>query len=142
MLLSYENITYDTENGYQLNDLLHEILTSMSDPDIVALWNEFCQDQGYIEESIYSMDFLEEYLTMTGKTAYDVITGNVIDSDCFCYQEDWFIESIWGLRSSNSAWDLVSFEDEGFRAYFEELLLDNPEKYDCEEVEEEDEEED
>ena len=140
MLLKYENTIYDTEYGCQLNDLLHSILVNMDDSDLVNIWNEFCQDQGYIEESIYSMDILEEYLEIRGATAYEVITGNIVDSDCFCYQEKWFIESFYGLRSSDSAWDLVFFEDEGFRAYFAELLLDSPEKYDCEEIDEDSEE--
>lgn len=73
--------------------------------------------------------------------AYDVITGNIVDADCFSYQEHWFIDSIYGPRSSDSLWDLVDIEDDDFRAYFEKILLDNPEKYDCEEVDEEDDEE-
>lgn len=141
MLLNYDNVTYDTENGYQFDDLLDEVLDSLNNDDLVSLWNDFCETQGYIEEHIYSMSELEEYLEITGTTAYDVITGNVVDPDCFSHCEAWFIDSVWGLRSSDSPWDLVDLEDDGFRAYFGGLLLDDPEKYDCEEVDEEEEDE-
>lgn len=140
MLLKYENIVYDTENAYRLNDLIDDILNDLSNSDIVQLWNEYCDKNDYMEEFIFSMNELEDYLETFEKTAYDVITGNVIDPDCFCYQEDWFIESIWGLKSSDSPWDLVDFDDPAFRGFFEDILLDYPEKYDCEEVDEEDEE--
>lgn len=141
MLLKYDDVVYDMDDGDQTNDLIYNILSEMSDSYIVPIWNEYCDSQDYFEEHIYSMDFLEEYLIMTEKTAYDVITGNVIDSDCFCYQENWFIDSMWGLKSSNDPWDLVDFDDPDFRTYFEDMLLKDPEKYDCEEVDEEDSEE-
>ena len=70
----------------------------------------------------------------------DVIKGGVVDPDCFSCWEAWFIDSIYGLRSSDSPWDLVDLEDDCFRGYFEEVLLKDPEKYDCEEVDEEEEE--
>lgn len=140
MLLKYDDVVYDTENGYQLKDLIEDILNDLSNSDIVQLWNEYCDKNNYMENFIFPMDELEGYLEIAEKTAYDVITGNVIDWDCFCYQEDWFIESIWGLKSSDSPWDLVDFDDPDFRDYFEDILLDNPEKYDCEEVDSEDEE--
>lgn len=138
MLLKYENIVYDTENDRQLDDLIDDVLNGVvSDHDIAEIWNEYCDKVNYPEDHVYSMDFLEDFLTMTDTTAYDVITGNVIDPDCFCYQENWFIDSIWGLRSGNTVGDLIDFDDDGFRAYFEELLINDPEKYDCEEVDEE-----
>lgn len=140
MLLNYENVTYDTENDYQFDDLMNEVLDSLDNDDLVSLWNDYCEKNNYMDDHIFSMPELEEYLEIKGTTAYDVIKGGVVDPDCFCYQEDWFIDSIYGLRSSDSPWDLVDLEDNGFMAYFEKLLLDNPEKYDCEEVDEESEE--
>lgn len=137
MLLKYDDVVYDMDDGDQTNDLIYNILINMSDSDIVQLWDEYCDKNNYMEEFIFSMDELEGYLEIAEKTAYDVITGNVIDWDCFCYQEDWFIESIWGLKSSDSPWDLVDFDNPDFRAYFEDILLDYPEKYDCEEVDNE-----
>lgn len=137
MLLKYENIVYDTENDYKLNDLIDEVLTSLGNNDLVCLWNEYCDKNNYMDDHIFSMSELEEYLDLKGTTAYEVITGNVVDPDGFCYQEDWFIDSIYGLRSIDSPWDLVDLEDEVFIRYFEEVLLKDPEKYDCEEVYEE-----
>ena len=141
MLLKYEDTVYDTEYCDQANDLLDEVLSHMDDTDIVPIWNDYCDKANYPDDHIFSMDFLEEYLTMTDKTAYDVIVGDVIDFDCFCYQEYWFIESCYGLRSSNDPWDLVDFDDDDFRTYFEDMLLKDPEKYDCEEVYDDDDEE-
>lgn len=137
MLLKYENIVYDTENGYKLNGLIDEVLTSLDNDDLVCLWNEYCDKDNYMDDHIFSMSEIEEYLDLKGTTAYDVIKGGVVDSDCFSWCEAWFIDSIYGLRSSDSPWDLVDLEDEGFSRYFEEILLKDPEKYDCEEVEEE-----
>lgn len=137
MLLKYENIVYDTENGYKLNDLIDEVLISLDNDDLVCLWNEYCYKNNYMDDHIFSMSELEEYLDLKGTTAYEVITGNVVDPDCFSWCEAWFIDSVWGLRSSNSPWDLVDLEDEDFNRYFEEVLLKDPEKYDCEEVYEE-----
>ena len=142
MLLNYENVTYDTENGYQFDDLVNDILTNLDNDDLVCLWNEYCDKANYPDDHIYSMPELEEYLDLRGTTAYEVIKGGVVDPDCFSWCEAWFIESVWGLRSSDSPWDLVDLEDDCFRAYFKGILLDNPDKYDCEEVDEEDEEED
>lgn len=136
MLLKYENVVYDTENDYQLSDLVDEVLYDLKDKYIVDLWNEYCDKNDYNDENIFSMYELADYLELKGTTAYEVITGNVVDFDCFCYQEDWFIDSMWGLRSSDSPWDLVDIGDYEFKAYFEGLLLDDPEKYDCEEVDE------
>lgn len=133
MLLKYENIVYDTENVYQLDDLINEVLYDLNDKDIVKIWNEYCDKNDYNDDNIFSMTELVDYLELKGTTAYEVITGNVVDFDCFCYQEDWFIDSMWGLRSSDSPWDLVDIDDY-FKSYFEGLLLDDPEKYNCEEV--------
>lgn len=136
MLLKYENAVYDTENDYQLDDLVDEVLYDLNDKDIVKLWNEYCDKNDYNDDNIFSMCELVDYLELKGTTAYEVITGNVVDFDCFCYQEDWFIDSMWGLRSSDSPWDLVDIDSYDFKAFFKELLLDDPEKYDCEEVDE------
>lgn len=136
MLLKYENVVYDTENDYQLSDLVDEVLYDLKDKYIVDLWNEYCDKNDYNDENIFSMYELADYLELKGTTAYEVITGNVVDFGCFCYQEDWFIDSMWGLRSSDSPWDLVDIGGYEFKAYFEGLLLDDPEKYDCEEVDE------
>lgn len=141
MLLKYENIVYDIENDYQLSDLVDEVLYNLDDDTIVNLWNKYCDKHNYIDDHIFSMSELEGYLEIKGTTAYEVITGNVVDYDCFCYQEEWFIDSMWGLRSSDSPWDLVGIDSYDFKAYFEGLLLDDPEKYDCEEVDEEGDEE-
>ena len=139
MLLNYDDVTYDTENGYQFDDLINDILNNLDNDDLVCLWNEYCDKANYPDDHIYSMSELEGYLMMTDVTAYDVITGNVVDPDCFSHCEAWFIDSIYGLRSSDSPWDLVDLEDDYFRAYFKGILLDNPDKYDCEEVDEEEE---
>lgn len=141
MLLKYNDVVYDMDNGDQTNDLLDEVLCNMSDSYIVPIWNEYCDKENYSDDHIFSMAELEDYLMMIDASAYDVITGNVIDPDCFCCQENWFIESIYGLRSSNSVWDLVDFDDDGFKTYFEDMLLKDPEKYDCEEVDEDEEDE-
>lgn len=137
MLLKYDNVVYDMDDGDQINDLVDNILSNMSDSYIVSIWNECCNDQGCIEERIFSMDELEDYLELKGITAYDVIAGDVVNWDCFFYADDWFIVTIWGLRSNNSPRDLVDFSDDNFKAYFEELLLNKPEKYGCEEVDSE-----
>lgn len=134
MLLKYDDVVYDTENGYQLDDLINEILIDLDNDELVELWNEQCDKADYPDEHIYSMSELEEYLEIKGTTAYEVITGNVVDPDCFSWCEAWFIDSIRGLRSSDSPWDLVDFDDGEFSEYFEDMLLDDPEKYDCEEV--------
>lgn len=139
MLLNHKNIVYDTENGYQLDDLINEILIDLDNDELVELWNEYCEKDNYSDEHIFSMSELEDYLEIKGTTAYEVITGNVVDPDCFSWCEAWFIDSIWGLRSSSSPWDLVDFDDDGFSRYFEEILLKDPEKYDCEEVDEDEE---
>ena len=139
MLLKYENVVYDVENDYQLSDLVDEVLYNLDDDTIVNLWNEYCDKHNYIDDHIFSKSELEGYLELRGTTAYEVITGNVVDADCFNYQENWFIDSMWGLRSSDSPWDLVGIDGYDFKTYFEGLLLDDPEKYDCEEVDEEEE---
>ena len=139
MLLNYDDVTYDTENGYQFDDLVDEVLDSLDNDDLVCLWNDYCEKNYYMDYHIFSMSELEEYLELKGTTAYDVITGNVVDTHCFSHCEAWFIDSIYGLLSSDSPWDLVDLKDDGFRDYFGEILLNDPDKYDCEEVDEEEE---
>ena len=140
MLLKYGNTVYDTENDCQLDALIVEVLYDLNNKELVNIWNDYCEDNSYFEDQLFSMSDLEEYLEINAITAFDVITKNIIDSDCFCYQENWFKESTWGLQSSDSPWDLADIDSYEFKAYFEGLLLDDPEKYGCEEVDEESEE--
>lgn len=140
MLLKYDDVVYDTENGYKLRDLIEEILTDMDDDKLVTLWNTFCDKSNYPEEHVYLMGELEDYLMMTDTSAYDVIIGDVVDFECFSCGEDYFIDSLYGLRSGNSPWDLVDFDDyPDFNDFIGELIKDKPWKYDCEEVDEEEE---
>lgn len=135
MLLAYEHAIYDLED--QLDDLIDDVLDNLNEVDLADLWNEFCEENNYVDDHVFSMSELEDYLELRGVTAYEVLTKNVVDSDCFCAFEEWFVDSTWGLRSSDSIWDLVDLDQGDFRAYFEEKLLDNPEKYGCKEISEE-----
>ena len=137
MLLKYDDIVYDTENDDYFQALIEEVLTDMADDTLVNLWNAFCDKSNYPEEHVYSMGELEDYLMMTDTSAYDVIVGDVVDFECFSCGEDYFIDSLYGLRSSNSLWDLVDFDGyPDFNDFIGELIKDRPWKYDCEEVEE------
>lgn len=135
MLLAYAHTIYDL--SYQIDDLIDDVLDNLNEVDLSEVWNAFCEDNNYVDDHVFSMSELEDYLELRGVTSYEVLTKNIIDSDCFCAEEEWFVDSTWGLRSSDSIWDLVDLDQDGFRTYFEKKLLDDPEKYDCEEIDEE-----
>ena len=64
MLLKYNDVTYDTENDYQFNDLVDEILTGLDNDDLVSIWNDYCEKNYYTDDHIFSMPELEEYLDL------------------------------------------------------------------------------
>ena len=136
--LKYNDTVYNIDDPDDLQSLVDNVLTDLRDDLVVNLWNSFCDKNDYPDEHIFSMSELEDYLMMTDKTAYEVIVGDVVDFDCFSHREDYFIESPYGLRSSDSPWDLVDFDDyPDFIDYMGDLIESKPWKYDCEEVEEE-----
>lgn len=53
MLLNYDDVTYDTENGYQFNDLVDEILTNLDNDGLVSLWNDYCDKNNYMDDHIF-----------------------------------------------------------------------------------------
>ena len=137
--LKYDDIVYNIDDPDDLTSLVDNIMTDLDDSKVVRYWNDFCDKSNYPEEHVYSMGELEDYLLMTDTSAYDVIVGNVVDFDCFSPTEDYFIDSLYGLKSG-SPWDLVDFDDyPDFYDYMQELIEKAPYEFDCEEVEEEEE---
>lgn len=139
--LKYNDEVYDIDDHDEAIELIDNVLSDLDDNILANLWNDFCEKANYPDEHIFCMSELEDYLMMTDKTAYDVIVGDVIDFDCFSHREDYFIDSMYGLKSSDSLWDLVDFDGyPDFYDYMKELIESDPYKFDCEEVYEDDEE--
>lgn len=140
--LKYNDEVYNIDDPDEADGLIDNVLSDLNDDILANLWNDWADKKGYSEEHIFCMSELEDYLMMTDTTAYDVIVGDVIDFDCFSHREDYFIDSMYGLRSSDSPWDLVDFDDyPEFYEHMKELIEADPYKYDCEEVDEVDDEE-
>ena len=141
MLLKYNDVVYHDDDHDQMLELADDVLTDLKNNVLVSHWNDWCEKNYYDEDHIYSMNELDEYLTMINVSAYDVIVGNVVNFDCFSHMEDYFKDGIYGLTSSDSPWDLVDFDDyPDFIDYMVDLIKFDPYKFDVEEVYEDDEE--
>ena len=105
-------------------DIRDILVNDIPNWQLANVWNEFCDRNNYIDERIYEMSDLNEYLQ--GLTPIEVI-DSVSDGD-FTTCSDFFQETIYGLSS---------FDDVSSHIDLDELvddIFDDEETYGCDEI--------
>lgn len=111
-----------------------------SDWELVGLWNEYCENNNYWDDRIFSMDELDDLFCGCGAIELiDKLSSNFSTSD------DYFKDTIYGLESFDNIEDVIEIDD------VIEYIIDNDDNLYCdairdmldeiEELEEEEEEE-
>ena len=100
-------------------DLLDTVVDHLSIYSLLALWNWWADTlDDPTTERIYCMNDLEGYLSLKGHTAYQVLNGEVVDTDKFSVADPYFKVGIDGLLVSGYFTDLVDlFCERAFREY-------------------------
>lgn len=102
-----------------------EILNDLYDDKLVEIWNEYQRDN-YYDDEILSMDFVDDYVTINNVTdAWDKI-----DFSSFNINDDYFMFTIYGIKSFNNARDEISIDD------LVNYVVDNELTFDIDELEE------
>ena len=109
----------------ELKEKIIEILNDLYDDELIRIWNEYQQDN-YYENEIYSMNDVDEFVTINNVSdAWDKI-----DFSSFNINDDYFMFTIYGIKSFDNARDEISIDD--LASYIE----DNELTFDIEELEE------
>ncbi len=85
------------------------------DDKIVKMWNEL-QDAYRYDEHIFYMWVLNDLFT--GQTVTDFL--NAIDMSNFDLNNDYFVDSIYGLKSISDIYDVIDFDE--LAEYIEEEM--------------------
>lgn len=125
MLYNYCGKRYDSEIPEDRLSLAEEVYCGLPSEDQGAYWNDWCDENNMSDSRVYSMDELEFFLE--GVSAYEVLTGSVVDLENFNSAHDWFSDSIYGLTSSNDIYDLQSpLDEEGFEEFLFKKIEAHP----------------
>lgn len=103
-------------------DTAVEWFNDLNENKQVSLWNEYCERNYYIDDMLYTMDFVEEELK--NHSAWELLTTHLVDTDCFSTCDKYASMSIYGWRSSDYPADLVDWDlDEQFLEYLYEWYI-------------------
>ena len=88
-------------------DRVMDVLNEMYDDDLVEIWNAFCDKSNYVDDIIYPMCELDDYVGEGYPT-------DILDRFClsdFNADDNYFKDGIYGIESVSSAEYFVERED-------------------------------
>lgn len=86
-------------------EMIEDALSETDVCDLVYLWNHFCNEYGYDEDVIFDMYDFDEYCKTWSPSQ---IVSNLND---FNYNDGYFTDGIYGLKSFDSPDEIITFPD-------------------------------
>lgn len=80
--------------------------TEIEENDLVYIWNEYCDKNKYYDDRIFQMGELDDYVGEGYAT-------EILDRfrDGFSIDDDYFVETIYGIESFNIVDEYIYFDD-------------------------------
>ena len=91
----------------KISKAVYEALENMEDDNILWIWNDYCDDNGYSEYRLYPMFELDDLFCDCKVSDF----LNAIDTDGFSLNDDYFHDSIYGLQSTSDIYSIVDIDD-------------------------------
>jgi len=91
-----------------LNERIVDVLTnSLTESELVSVWNEYCDRNNYFDDRIEDMGFLDD--ECEGMSATDII--KFVSGEEFDIHDNWYKHTIYGLRSFDDPVDEIDIDD-------------------------------
>lgn len=99
--------------------------TEIEENDLVYIWNEYCDKDKKYDDRIFQMGELDDYVGEGYAT-------EILDrfSDDFSIDDDYFVETIYGIESFNMVDEYIYFDD------LVEYIVRNEEDFGMDEIRE------
>ena len=93
----------------QIEDLVFDTIDNMSDSEMIDLWNEYCNDNGYYDDRIEHFDEGVCNDRMSGKTPYEIY--QIIDNSDISFFDDYCRYNGYELNTFSDIYDSIDTGD-------------------------------
>ena len=93
----------------QIEDLVFDTIDNMSDSEMIDLWNEYCNDNGYYDDRIEHFDEGVFNDLMSGKTPYEIY--QIIDNSDISFFDDYCRYNGYELNTFTDIYDSIDIEN-------------------------------
>ena len=93
----------------QIEDLIIDTIDNMSDSEMIDLWNEYCNDNGYYDDRIEYFDEGVFNDLMSGKTPYEIY--QIIDNSDISFFDDYCHYDGYELNTFSDVYDSIDIEN-------------------------------
>ena len=93
----------------QIEDLVFNTIDNMSDSEMIELWNEYCDDNGYYDDRIEYFDEGVFNDLMAGKTPYEIY--QIIDNSDISFFDDYCHYDGYELNTFSDVYDSIDIDD-------------------------------
>ena len=93
----------------QIEDLVFDTIDNMSDSEMIDLWNEYCNDNGYYDDRIEHFDEGVFNDLMSGKTPYEIY--QIIDNSDISFFDDYCRYNGYELNTFSDVYDSIDTGD-------------------------------
>lgn len=97
------------ENRRQIEDLVFDTINNMSDSEMIDLWNEYCNDNGYYDDRIEYFDEGVFNDLMSGKTPYEIY--QIIDNSDISFFDNYCRYDGYELNTFTDIYDSIDIEN-------------------------------
>ena len=93
----------------QIEDLVFDTIDNMSDSEMIDLWNEYCNDNGYYDDRIEHFNEGVFNDLMSGKTPYEIY--QIIDNSDISFFDDYCRYNGYELNTFSDIYDSIDTGD-------------------------------
>lgn len=93
----------------QIEDLVFDTIDNMNDSEMIDLWNEYCNDNGYYDDRIEYFDEGVFNDLMSGKTPYEIY--QIIDNSDISFFDDYCRYNGYELNTFSDVYDSIDIDD-------------------------------
>ena len=93
----------------QIEDLVFNTIDNMSDSEMIELWNEYCDDNGYCDDRIEYFDEGVFNDLMAGKTPYEIY--QIIDNNDISFFDDYCHYDGYELNTFSDVYDSIDIDN-------------------------------
>ena len=93
----------------QIEDLVFDTIDNMNDSEMIDLWNEYCNDNGYYDDRIEYFDEGVFNDLMSGKTPYEIY--QIIDNSDISFFDNYCRYDGYELNTFTDIYDSIDIEN-------------------------------